>query len=38
VLDFTEQRIRSMFPLEERHAKRGVVRSDRGRTRKPAND
>ena len=38
VFDFTEQRIRSMFPLEERLAKRGVVRSDRGRSRKPSDD
>jgi transcriptional regulator with XRE-family HTH domain len=35
LFDFTDRRIRSMFPLDERLAKRGVVRSDKGRSRKP---
>lgn len=33
--DFTEHRIRSLLPLQERLAKRGVLRGDRGQTRKP---
>ena len=33
--DFKEDRIRRMLPLEERLAKRGVERSDKGRARKP---
>lgn len=33
--DFKGDRIRRMLPLEERLAKRGVERSDKGRTRKP---
>lgn len=35
VFDFTASRIRSLLPLEERLAKRGTERSDRGLTRKP---
>lgn len=35
IFDFTASRIRSLLPLEERLAKRGTVRSDRGRTTKP---
>jgi len=34
--DFKEDRIRRMLPLEERLAKRGAERSDKGRTRKPS--
>src|ERR1039458_6407198 len=33
VFDFTESRIRSLLPLEERLTMRGQQRSDRGRTR-----
>lgn len=33
--DFKESRIRSTLPLEQRLAKRGMERSDKGRTRKP---
>lgn len=35
LFDFTESRIRSLLPLEERLAMRGQQRSDRGRSRSP---
>jgi transcriptional regulator with XRE-family HTH domain len=35
LFDFSDTRVRSMLPLEERLAKRGQQRSDRGRTRSP---